>query len=84
MSSNKRTSTNVAYPLSSTDNDGPDFCQPSDDEEEFCSGNDDQDGRDCDSDSVCTSSCQCWDGRTMQMEDQVTFDLDGIQDQGIM
>ncbi len=52
-----------------------------DDEEEFCRGDSDEE-RSCDSEEVCTSTCQCWDGTGMRDADSTQFTGVGILDQG--
>lgn len=61
---------------------GPEFCELEREEELFCGGEGNSDSRSCDFDEVCTSTCQCWDGRSMRDDDITEFTGVGIEDQG--
>ena len=61
---------------------GPEFCGSEREEEAFCNGARNREDRSCDSDQVCTSSCQCWDGTSVREADIMEFTGVGIKDQG--
>ena len=69
-----------------TGSEGPQSCRPNSNEERFCAdtsqGTSD---RDCDSDKICTSECECWDGARMRDTNTPAFTGgNGIDAQGIV
>ena len=69
--------------LTSTDEDGPEICEP-DSNRLTCTGGNNDANRRCGTRAICTAACNCWDGTMNRTTNTQRFTDSTIEGQGNM
>ena len=67
--------------LTSTDEDGPEICEP-DSNRLTCTGGNNDANRRCGTRAICTAACNCWDGTMNRTTNTQRFTDSTIEGQG--